>query len=73
MMPLVLELSDAVAHLHDRDLKSARPDRVFDRAPRVGGRRGATGHHATGGEREFDSLTIVAGQPFRGIFLAAPK
>jgi protein required for attachment to host cells len=39
------------AHLHDRDLKSDRPGRVFDHAPASSGRRGAVGHHSTGGER----------------------
>jgi protein required for attachment to host cells len=39
------------AHLHDRDLASDRPGRVYDRAPASPGRRGATAHHATGGER----------------------
>lgn len=43
-------LSDPKAHLHDRDFKSDRPGRVFDHAS-TGGRRGAVGHHATGGER----------------------
>lgn len=33
------------------DLVSDRPGRNFDHAPLVGGRRGATAHHATGGER----------------------
>jgi protein required for attachment to host cells len=44
-------LSDPKAHLHDRDFKSDRPGRVFDHAPLTGGRRGATAHHGTGGER----------------------
>ena len=44
-------LSDPLAHLHDRDLKSDRPGRVFDHAPLSAGRRGATGHHGTGSER----------------------
>lgn len=44
------QLADPQAHLHDRDLKSDRPGRVFDHAPGPG-RRGATAHHATGGER----------------------
>jgi protein required for attachment to host cells len=44
-------LNDPAAHLHDRDFKSDRPGRVFDRAPRAGERRGATAHHGTGGER----------------------
>jgi len=39
------------AHLHDRDLVSDRPGRVFDRAPNPGHRRGATARHGTGGER----------------------
>lgn len=44
-------LTDPLAHLHDRDLKSDRPGRVFDHAPLAGHRRGATAHHGTGGER----------------------
>lgn len=44
-------LDDPLAHLHDRDLKSDRPGRVFDHAPQPGHRRGATAHHGTGGER----------------------
>ena len=47
----VRRLEDADAHLHDRDLKSDRPGRVFDHAPAIGSRRGAVGHHSTGGER----------------------
>jgi len=39
------------AHLHDRDLRSDRPGRVFDRAPTTGQRRGTTARHAAGGER----------------------
>ena len=48
---LVQRLEDPDARLHDRDLKSDRPGRVFDHAAAAGGRRGAVGHHATGGER----------------------
>jgi protein required for attachment to host cells len=44
-------IGDPVAHLHDRDIDSDRPGRVFDRAARPAGRRGATAHHATGSER----------------------
>ena len=44
-------LANPAARLHDRDLKSDRPGRVFDRAPAAGGRRGAVAHHSTGGER----------------------
>lgn len=51
-MRLVATLENPSAHLHDRDLKSDRPGRVFDRAPPARGRRGAVGHHATGGERK---------------------
>ena len=50
-LQLVGQLSDPNAHLHDRDFKSDRPGRVFDRAPPSSGRRGATSHHATSGER----------------------
>ena len=48
-LTLVGELVDPAARLHDRDLKSDRPGRVFDHAPGPG-RRGATGHHGTGEE-----------------------
>lgn len=43
-------IGDPAARQHDRDLKSDRPGRVFDRAPSGAGRRGAVGHHAVGGE-----------------------
>jgi protein required for attachment to host cells len=46
------QLSDPLGHLHDRDLKSDRPGRKFDRAPLHGGRRGATAHHGVGGEHK---------------------
>jgi protein required for attachment to host cells len=48
----VRRLEDPDAHLHDRDLKSDRPGRVFDHAAAPGARRGAVGHHSTGGERD---------------------
>lgn len=48
----VQRLKDTDAHLHNRDLKSDRPGRVFDHAPALIGRRGAVAHHATGGERD---------------------
>jgi protein required for attachment to host cells len=41
-------LENQAAHLHDRDLTSDRPGRVFDRAPVAGRRRGAGARHATG-------------------------
>ena len=47
----VTRLTDPLAHLHDRDLKSDRPGRFSDHAPLGPGRRGATAHHGTGGER----------------------
>ena len=46
------ELSDPAAHLHDRDFRSDRPGRSFDRAPLRGNRRGATAHHGMGAERQ---------------------
>ena len=44
-------LGDPAAHLRDRDIGSDRPGRVFDHAPAASGRRGATAHHGTNGER----------------------
>jgi protein required for attachment to host cells len=44
-------LVDPIARLHDRDLVSDRPGRVFNRAPPATGRRGAGARHATDGER----------------------
>jgi protein required for attachment to host cells len=48
---IAASLENEAARRHDRDLKSDRPGRVYDRAPPVRGRRGAGAHHATGGER----------------------
>lgn len=48
---LANRLTDAAAHLHDRDMVSDKPGRVFDHAPPSSGRRGAVGHHSTAGER----------------------
>lgn len=48
----VARFTDPDAHLHNRDLKSDRPGRVFDHAASPGGRRGATAHHATGSEHD---------------------
>jgi protein required for attachment to host cells len=47
---LIDRVADPDARLHDRDLKSDRPGRVFDHAPPRSGRRGAVAHHSTGGE-----------------------
>ncbi len=44
------QLSDPSARIHDRDLKSDRSGRKFDRAPLRAGRRGATAHHGVGSE-----------------------
>jgi protein required for attachment to host cells len=49
-MRLVGELRNPSARLHERDLVSDRPGRVFDRAAKDVSRRGAVAHHATGGE-----------------------
>lgn len=49
-MRLVKELRNPSARLHDRDLASDRPGRVFDHAAKDVSRRGAVAHHATGGE-----------------------
>ena len=46
------QLSDPLAHLHDRDLKSDRPGRKSDHAPIQAGRRGATAHHGVGSDRK---------------------
>jgi protein required for attachment to host cells len=48
---LTRRLTDAAAHLHNRDMVSDKPGRVFDHAPPSTGRRGGVGHHSTGGER----------------------
>jgi protein required for attachment to host cells len=50
-MKLIDTLTDPIARLHDRDLGSDKPGRVFDRAPSPGQRRGAVSHHSTAGER----------------------
>lgn len=64
---LAQRLTDEAAHLHDRDMVSDKPGRVFDHAPPASGRRGSVGHHSTGSERtprkheaESFARTIVA-------------
>jgi protein required for attachment to host cells len=47
---LISELTNSAAHLHDRDLKSDRPGRVFSTAGSPSARRGSVVHHSTGGE-----------------------
>lgn len=50
-MRLTRRLTDEAAHLHNKDMVSDKPGRVFDRAPPSSGRRGAGAHHSTGGEQ----------------------
>jgi protein required for attachment to host cells len=49
-LSLAGQISDPAGRLHERDLKSDRPGRKFDRAPLQAGRRGATAHHGVGSE-----------------------
>ena len=72
-MPLALGLTNGAARLHDQDLKSDRPGRIFGRAPFARGRRRAVRHHAAGSERSRAAWRrrIVAGQPFGGTLMAA--
>ena len=49
-MTLTGTLTNPAAHLRDQDLTSDRPGRVYNSASAPGRRRGATAHHATGGE-----------------------
>ena len=53
-------LTDPKAHLHERDLVSDRPGRVFDHAPPQSGRRGAVSRHGTGGERSAKGHEAVS-------------
>ncbi len=55
-------LLDPSARVHERDLVSDRPGRVFDHAPTAGTRRGAMAHHDTGGERSArrDAAVVFA-------------
>ena len=62
------------AHLHDRDLKSDRPGRVYNSAAASGSRRGAMAHHATGGERTpRRQLATVFARQIAGEIKAAAK
>ena len=47
------ELMNPQARLHERDLGTERPGRVFNFAAVAGRRRGASLHHATDGERSL--------------------
>ncbi|HTT06465.1 MAG TPA: host attachment protein [Steroidobacteraceae bacterium] len=62
VLRVAVNLTDPAAHLHDRDFKSDRPGRVYDHAAAPNGRRGATGHHATGSEhrpREIEAQAFA--------------
>ena len=48
---LIGRFENPAAHLHDRDLASDRPGRVYRTARGSPNRRGATARHAAGGER----------------------
>ena len=50
-LQLAGRIENPSGRLRDRELKSDRPGRVFDRAATTGRRRGAVAHHAIGGER----------------------
>ena len=47
---LISELTNSAAHMHDRDLKSDKPGRIFSSAGSPSNRRGSVVHHSTGGE-----------------------
>ncbi len=65
---------NSAAHLHDRDLKSDRPGRVYNSAAAPRGRRGAMAHHATGGERTpRRQLATVFARQIAGEIKAAAK
>jgi len=50
-LQLVGTFTDPKARLHERDLVSDRPGRVFDHAAPARGRRGSVAHHGTNGDR----------------------
>ena len=71
---LIGKHENAAAHLHDRDLKSDRPGRVYNSAAAPRGRRGAMAHHATGGERTpRRQLAAVFARRIAGAVGAAAK
>ena len=53
------------AHLHDRDLKSDRPGRVYNSAAASGSRRGAMAHHAASSRRSSRARSPVRSKPPR--------
>ena len=62
-MRRVGEMKNPKARLHNRDLVSDRPGRVFDHAAGEGQRRGAVAHHAVGGEetpKRHDALAFAS-------------
>ena len=50
-LQLACRVENPSGRLRDRELRSDRPGRVFDRAPTARQRRAAVAHHATGGEQ----------------------
>lgn len=50
-LALIERMSDPSGHLHDRDFKSDKPGRSFERGPLQTGRRGASAHHGVGEDR----------------------
>ncbi len=59
-LTLVHRMSNLAARLHDRELSSDRPGRVFDHAPPSHGRRGSVPRHSTSGERSPHRHAAVA-------------
>ena len=68
------QLANPDARLHDRDLKSDRPGRVFTSARTGPGRRGAVAHHGTGSERRpRRQLAIVFARRIAAELMAAKR
>jgi len=87
-LQLAGKISDPRARLHDRELVSDRPGRRPDHGPVQSGRRGASPHHATGGEHDAHQHEIetfarqlveelekarLAGRFERWVIMAGPK
>jgi protein required for attachment to host cells len=70
---LIGQYENPAAHLHDRDLASDRPGRVYRTARGSPDRRGATARHAAGGERtpRRQLATVFARRIAAGIRAAA--
>ena len=71
---LISQHENPAAHLHDRDIKSDRPGRIYSSAPAPRGRRGAVTHHAAGGEsKPRRQLATVFARKIAGEIKAAAK